>query len=166
MIAGQDFSVSIFQCADGIKLICHRTIILPGVMDTLWPTTTAGTADFPWRFDPLSIIAKAYMGGITGTIHKNHRVVQTVGKHIIAQDALTSRNNRIRIDESAQFGIVITGLEVVEGGFGILRLSMQCLRWFRLYPDEITKYRLGRDQGDIAVQNLMRIILECCGILV
>ena len=135
-------------------------------MDTLWPTTTAGTADFPWRFDPLSIIAKAYMGGITGTIHKNHRVVQTVGKHIIAQDALTSRNNRIRIDESAQFGIVITGLEVVEGGFGILRLSMQCLRWFRLYPDEITKYRLGRDQGDIAVQNLMRIILECCGILV
>ena len=72
----------------------------------------------------------------------------------------------VGIDESAQLGIVITGLEVVEGGFSVLGLSMQCLRWFRLYPDEITKYRLGRDQGDIAAQNLMRIILECCGILV
>ena len=123
MIAGQDFSVSIFQCADGIKLICHRTIILPGVMDTLWPTTTAGTADFPWRFVPLSIIAKAYMGGITGTIHKNHRVVQTVGKHIIAKNTLSGAGVGIGIDESAQFGIVITGLEVVERGLSVLGLT-------------------------------------------
>ena len=135
-------------------------------MDTLWPTTTAGTADFPWRFDPLSIIAKAYMGGIARTVHKNHRVVQTVGKHIIAKNTLSGAGVGIGIDESAQFGIVITGVEVVEFRLSVLGLSMQCLRWFRLYPDEITKYRLGRDQGDIAVQNLMRIILECCGILV
>ena len=93
-------------------------------MDTLWPTTTAGTADFPWRFVPLSIIAKAYMGGIARTVHKNHRVVQTVGKHIIAKNTLSGAGVGIGIDESAQFGIVITGLEVVERGLSVLCVAL------------------------------------------
>ena len=52
-----------------------------------------------------------------------HWIIPTVGKHIIAQDALTSRDKCIGIDESTQFGIVITGLEIVERGFSILGLT-------------------------------------------
>ena len=36
---------------------------------------------------------------------------------------MSGRDVGISIDESAQFGIVITGLEVIEGGFSILRLT-------------------------------------------
>ena len=46
-----------------------------------------------------------------------------IGKHVIAEDALTGAGVGIGIDESAQFGIVITGLEVVERGLSVLRLS-------------------------------------------
>ena len=56
-------------------------------------------------------------------IRKNYRIVQTIGKHVIAQDTLAGGGVSIGIDESAQFGIVITGLEVVEGGFNVLGLS-------------------------------------------
>ena len=92
-------------------------------MDTLWPTTTAGTADFPWRFVPLPIIAKACMGSITGTIHKSHRIIQTIGKHVIAEDALTGGCVGISIDESAQFGIVITGLQIVEFSLSVMYVT-------------------------------------------
>ena len=54
---------------------------------------------------------------------KIHRIIQTVGKHVIAQDALAGGGVGIGIDESAQFGIVVTGLEVVERGLGVLVLS-------------------------------------------
>ena len=53
----------------------------------------------------------------------DNRIIPTIGKHVIAQDALTSRNECISIDESAQLGIVITGLEVVERGLSVLWLS-------------------------------------------
>ena len=37
-------------------------------------------------------------------------IISTVDKHIVAQDALARRGVGIRIEESADFGIVITGL--------------------------------------------------------
>ena len=94
------------------------------MMDVPRPAATAETADFPWRFVPLPIIAKACMGSITGTIHKSHRIIQTIGKHVIAEDALTGAGVGISVDEPAYFGIVITGLEVVERGLSVLGLTM------------------------------------------
>ena len=43
----------------------------------------------------------------------------------MAEDALTSGRVRIRIEESAGSGVVITGLEVIESGFDILKLALK-----------------------------------------
>ena len=45
----------------------------------------------------------------------------TVCIHVIAEQALTSRNKRIRVDESTDFGIVVSGLEVIELGLNVLK---------------------------------------------
>ena len=73
-------------------------------------------------------------------IRKNYRIVQTIGKHVIAQDTLAGGGVSIGIDESAQFGIVITGLEVVEGGFSVLVLTMMPIGGFSI-PHEIQRFR-------------------------
>ena len=52
-----------------------------------------------------------------------HGIIPAIGKHIIAEDTLACRGVGIGINESAQFGIVITGLEVVERGLSVLRLT-------------------------------------------
>jgi hypothetical protein len=69
-------------------------------------------------------------------------IIQAIGKHIIAQDALSSRNKNIGIDESTQFGIVITGLEIVEPGFSVLGLPAM-----HAYADSIPtrnlRFRVG-----------------------
>ena len=44
------------------------------------------------------------------------RIVVTVGKHIVAQGALSSSNQPIRIKESTDFGIVISALQIIEPG--------------------------------------------------
>jgi hypothetical protein len=59
---------------------------------------------------------------ISRNINSANWIVATVGKHVIAQDALTGAGVGIGIDEPAQFGIIITGLEVVERSFGVLEL--------------------------------------------
>ena len=38
------------------------------------------------------------------------RIISTIGKHVIAQNALAGACVGVGIEESAQFGIVITGL--------------------------------------------------------
>ena len=53
----------------------------------------------------------------------DNRIIQAIGKHIIAEDALAGRNQCIGIDESADLRIVITGLEVVERGLSLLGLT-------------------------------------------
>jgi hypothetical protein len=50
-------------------------------------------------------------------------VVPTIGKHIIAQDALAGGGVGISIDEPSHLGIIITGLDVVERGPSVLRLT-------------------------------------------
>jgi hypothetical protein len=60
---------------------------------------------------------------IAACIDSGNRIIATVGKHIIAQDALAGRNECVGIDESAQFGIVIAGLEIVERGFSVVYIA-------------------------------------------
>ena len=53
-----------------------------------------------------------------------NRIIATVCKHIVAQEILTSRSKGIRIDETADAGIVITALEVVEPGFSGITVAV------------------------------------------
>jgi hypothetical protein len=46
-----------------------------------------------------------------------------IGEHIIAKDALSSGNKGVGIGEPPHLWIVITGLEIVERGLGVLGLS-------------------------------------------
>ena len=50
-------------------------------------------------------------------------IVPAIGKHVVAQDALSSRNEYISIDESTHLGIVVSGLEVIELGLRIIHIS-------------------------------------------
>ena len=72
----------------------------------------------------------------------DNRIIQTIGRHVIAKYTLTSGNQCICIDESAQFGIIITGLEVVERGLSVLGLTAMPIRNF-LCPHEITWISCG-----------------------
>jgi uncharacterized protein (DUF849 family) len=58
----------------------------------------------------------------TAVVHHTNWSVVAIGKHVIAQDALAGGGVGVGIDEPAQFGIIITGLEVVERSFGVLEL--------------------------------------------
>ena len=50
-------------------------------------------------------------------------VIQTIRKHIVAEDALACACEVIGIDEAAEFGVVIAGLQIIETGFGIETLA-------------------------------------------
>ncbi len=51
-------------------------------------------------------------------------IIVTVSKHIVPQEALTSRSKGIRIDESANGRIVVTALEIVEPGFSVVVVTV------------------------------------------
>ena len=59
---------------------------------------------------------------ITVAIVIIYRII-TICKHIIAQDALAGRCEGIGINESADLGIVISALEIVERGLGFVVLA-------------------------------------------
>ena len=44
-------------------------------------------------------------------------IVAAVGKHVITEDALTCGNEGVGVDKSADCGVVITGLEIIEACF-------------------------------------------------
>ena len=47
-------------------------------------------------------------------------VVITIGKHIMPDNTLTGTSITVCIEESANLRVVVTGLEVVEAGFGVV----------------------------------------------
>ena len=51
------------------------------------------------------------------------RTIVTIRKHIVPKEALTGRSERIRIDESADGGIIVTALQVVEPGFSVVNVA-------------------------------------------
>ena len=60
------------------------------------------------------IIAKEGVSDHTGGIAIIYRVIFAVGKHVVAQQALPSGDEYIRIEESTQLRIVISGLEIIQ----------------------------------------------------
>ena len=45
-----------------------------------------------------------------------YRIIPTIGKHVIAQDALPGRNIAVGVDEAANLRVVITTLQIIEPG--------------------------------------------------
>ena len=52
-----------------------------------------------------------------------NRIVEAISKHIIAHDPLTCRCVYIRIDKSADLGVIISALEVVEFRLGVVDVA-------------------------------------------
>ena len=61
--------------------------------------------------------------GETRMINEIDRIIPAVGEHIMPEDALAGAYERVGIDKSAQFGVIIAGLQVIETGFGIVQLA-------------------------------------------
>ena len=49
-------------------------------------------------------------------INSKYRAIPAVSKHIVPQEALSGRSKGICVDKSADAGVVISALEVVEPG--------------------------------------------------
>ena len=60
------------------------------------------------------------------SIYAADRIIPAIGKHIVAEEALAGGNEDVGIDESADFGIVITGLEVIESSLSVIDLASGC----------------------------------------
>ena len=43
-------------------------------------------------------------------------VIPTIGKHVIAENTLAGGNEGVGVDEAGDFGVVISGLQVIEPG--------------------------------------------------
>ena len=61
-------------------------------------------------------------------------IIPAVGKHIVAEDALTGGNESIDIDESADRGVVISTLEIVETRLGVVQLASSAKRRLFQHP--------------------------------
>ena len=61
---------------------------------------------------------------ITSWVTTICRVIKAIGKHVIAQDALTGAGEGVGIQESTYLWIIISGLEIIEPGFGIIELAV------------------------------------------
>ena len=57
-------------------------------------------------------------------IHIACRAIITISKHIIAEDTLAGGDKGVGVDESAEFGIVVTALEVIQLSFGDTLLAV------------------------------------------
>ena len=54
-------------------------------------------------------------------------LLRYIGKHIIAQQALAGRREGIGIDKSADLGIIITALEVIEAGLLVANIAAETI---------------------------------------
>lgn len=60
-------------------------------------------------------------------IIKADRIIVAIGKHIVAQNALACGGKCVGIDESSQFGIIITALKVVKAGLSIVDITAEAI---------------------------------------
>ena len=60
----------------------------------------------------------------TKRVFEANRVIQAVSKHVIAQNTLAGGSVGVGIEESAQFGGVISGLQVIETGLSVVYIAV------------------------------------------
>jgi hypothetical protein len=56
-------------------------------------------------------------------VNKIHRVIQAIGKHIRAQEALAGTAIGVGVYEAAYYWVIIAALEVIEAGFIIVVIT-------------------------------------------
>lgn len=66
---------------------------------------------------------------MSGWVGTNHRAIIAVGKHIVPEEALASGGVGVCVDESAQGGGVISGLQVVEARFYGNKVAIEAKKW-------------------------------------
>ena len=90
----------------------------------VWRSCTIGrlrlsfitTNVFPVIVAPLAI---RIVIAISCRVYSVHRIIATIGVHIVAEDALAGRDETVGIDESANGGVIVAALEVVQFCFCI-----------------------------------------------
>ena len=55
--------------------------------------------------------------GATGWVCAINRIIPTIRKHIVSEQALAGGNEYVGIEEPAPFGVIIPALEIIEPGF-------------------------------------------------
>lgn len=63
------------------------------------------------------------IGILAGWVGIINRIIVAIGKHIVAEETLPGRCEGIGINESADLGVVITALKIVEPGLSIVPLA-------------------------------------------
>lgn len=74
-------------------------------------------------FFTLFFDTSANYGSCTATIHTHHRVVITIRKHIVTDNTCAGRYETVGVDESAECGIIVSTLQIVEACFTIVNVS-------------------------------------------
>ena len=54
---------------------------------------------------------------------RNDAYIIAVRKHIVTQNTLTGGNKGIGVEESAEFGIIVPGLQVIEAAVSVVHLT-------------------------------------------
>ena len=60
------------------------------------------------------IVTEECPGNCSCGIKQVRRTIHAISEHVAAQDALAGRRVCISIEESADFGVIITGLQVIQ----------------------------------------------------
>ena len=101
-----------------------------------------------------------------------YRIIETICKHIVPKDALTGGGVGVGVDEAADCGVVIAGLEVIEPGFFVVVVATIAqgiaLRQGVGSGQDLAVgiVRVGRYYLLIAVQDRQNIALEVGDIVV
>jgi len=51
------------------------------------------------------------------------RIIYTVGKHIVAEGALAGGDEGVGVEETADFGVIISALQVIKLGFSFVDIA-------------------------------------------
>ena len=56
-------------------------------------------------------------------INARYWAIPAIGKHVVANEALTGGDEDVRIEESTDFGVVITALQIIKPGLGVIHIA-------------------------------------------
>jgi len=68
---------------------------------------------------------------LTGTVYIHHRIIATISIHIVADQITVCVDITISVEESTGYGVIVSALQVVERGFGIVVVSTVAERVIR-----------------------------------
>ena len=108
---------SISACTSSVTRSTRRSAITTaGVVAAA--SAASATTDWPHIIEDVVVIFTTGSAKILRAlgIFSIDRIIPAVGKHVITEDTLTSGNEGVGVDEAADGGIVISGLQIIEPG--------------------------------------------------